>query len=101
MAYIDIGSETDRVCCRSPLSGAMPDRRDAPDLESSSEWTERLAYAFADIDSLLAEEYSKVDEFRTLLVDYVDGEEVDTVPLVESGFQNTVRSSFDLKAQLK
>lgn len=48
---------------------------------------ERLAYAFADIDSLLAEEFSKEEEFRTLLADFVDGEEVDTLPLGGVGIQ--------------
>lgn len=62
---------------------------------------ERLAYAFANIDHLLAEEYSKDEEFRTLLSDFVDGEETDTLPLVESGFKNAVKSSSDLAVQFK
>ena len=60
---------------------------------------ERLAYAFADIDNLLAAEYSKDEEFRTLLADFVVGEETDTLAMVESGFRNAVKSSSDLAAQ--
>ena len=62
---------------------------------------ERLAYAFADIDSLLADEFSRDEEFRTLLADFVDGEETDALAWVESGFRNAVRSSSDLAAQFK
>lgn len=62
---------------------------------------ERLAYAYADIGNLLAEEYSKDADFRTLLSDFVDSEEIDTLPLVESGFKNAVKSSSDLAAQFK
>ena len=53
---------------------------------------ECLTSASSNIDTLLTGEFNDNPDFRLLLSDFMDGEETDSLSMVESGFRETASS---------